>query len=68
MGNCTQCTVMKSVPRESILNGHDNDYNPLTLSVTVEVFKTDFSLYEASSNTIPGTFLCQHELSYPVCY
>lgn len=39
MGNCTQCTVMKSVPRESILNGHNNDYNPLTLSVTVEVFK-----------------------------
>ena len=39
MGNCTQCTVMKSVPRESILNGHDNDYNPLTLSVTVEFSK-----------------------------
>ena len=39
MGNFTQCTVMKSVPRESILNGHDNDYNPLTLSVTVEFSK-----------------------------
>ena len=39
MGNFTQCTVMKSVPREFILNGHDNDYNPLTLSVTVEFSK-----------------------------
>lgn len=59
MGNCT---VMKSVSRDSILNGHDIDYNPLTLQVTEEVFKTDYALYErASSNTIPGTFLCQHE-------
>ena len=67
MGNCTQCTVMKSVPREFILNGHDNDYNPLTLSVTVEFSKLTL-LFMRLVQTLYREPFCANMKSYPVYY